>query len=234
VKIPLTIRRFGFRLINALMWSLPPGVQKSFSIYHYDYMFTPAQLCFLCDCLNRTKGVPGSVVEIGCATGHTTVFLSLYINDISDNRQYIAIDTFKGFTREDLSYEYEMRAKRRGSLTKAFTLNKLERFNKTMKYHGIYRVRAVPTDINTFDFATIPGGISFCLLDVDLYRPTKYALQKIHEILKDGGIVVIDDCDPNVQVFDGAWQAYSEFTQSNGVKSEIVLGKLGVIRKPQS
>ncbi len=46
--------------------------------YRYEYMFSPGQLCFLCECLDRTSSLPGPVVEIGCAGGRTTVFLNKY------------------------------------------------------------------------------------------------------------------------------------------------------------
>jgi hypothetical protein len=33
----------------------------------YPYMFSPAQLIFLADCITSVSDVPGSLVEVGCA-----------------------------------------------------------------------------------------------------------------------------------------------------------------------
>src|SRR3981189_1053087 len=47
----------------------------------YPYMFSPAQLIALTDCIKSVSDVPGSFVEVGCAYGATTVFLNKFMND---------------------------------------------------------------------------------------------------------------------------------------------------------
>ena len=68
-------------------------------------------------------------------------------------------------------------------------------------------------------------------LDVDLYRPMKSGLSKLYQGLEPGGVIIVDDCDENDARWDGADQAYKEFMQEIGQPVDIVLGKLGVIRK---
>jgi predicted O-methyltransferase YrrM len=72
--------------------------------------------------------------------------------------------------------------------------------------------------------------ISFCLLDVDLYQPTISALRKVWPMLSPGGIIVVDDCKPANQ-FDGAMQAYTEFTESARLPARYMLDKLGILKK---
>jgi len=43
------------------------------------YGYNPAQLIFLCQCLDQTRDVHGEIAEIGCATGWTTLFLTQYL-----------------------------------------------------------------------------------------------------------------------------------------------------------
>jgi hypothetical protein len=94
----------------------------------------------------------------------------------------------------------------------------------------VTRVRSIRADVNEFDLRS-HGAISFCLLDVDLYRPTKKALGEIYSALSPGGMLVVDDCSPDDARWDGALQAYREFMSENGKPDEIVHKKLGLVRK---
>ncbi len=82
VVVVISLRRSGFRLA-----SLTP--LRKYLYYRYDFSFSPNQLCFLVSCLNRTACVEGRVVEIGCAYGHTTVFLEKHLTTTDDIREYV-------------------------------------------------------------------------------------------------------------------------------------------------
>ena len=49
-------------------------------------------------------------------------------------------------------------------------------------------------------------------------------------MLSLGGIIVVDDCKPDNQ-FDGAMQAYTEFTATHKMPPRFVLDKLGILEK---
>jgi hypothetical protein len=146
-------------------------------------------------------------------------------------RPYIAIDTFSGFVDAHVAHEVAARGKTtQGKFYKSiFSDNSQLWFDTTMRHEGITNVRSVAADITRFDFDTA-GPIAFCLLDVDLYLPIKDTLPKIFAQLSSGGIIVVDDCQPN-SVWDGALQAYQEFCAEQGMSIEIHQKKLGVIRK---
>jgi predicted O-methyltransferase YrrM len=72
------------------------------------------------------------------------------------------------------------------------------------------------------------------LLDVDLYRPMAKALPELWEVLSPGGIMVVDDCNPDDVLWDGSDQAYKEFVATRGLAAEVVHGKLGLVRKPRT
>jgi O-methyltransferase len=196
----------------------------------YQYQFNPGQLCFLCGCVERTASVDGAIVEIGCSNGHTTVFLNKHLNAIKVEKQYFAIDTFGGFTPEDVRVEVHERGKS-GEALDAFTVNSKRWFDYTMSLNSVQRVTSIEADANTFDYDRV-GRISFCLIDVDLYRPVRKALQEVLPRMAPGGIVVIDDCSTQAVAFDGALQAYEEFVRERQLPSQIVHGKLGVIEVP--
>ncbi len=195
-------------------------------------MFTPAQLAFLLRCLEETERVPGAVVEIGCASGRTTVFLNKYLDELNTARRYVCIDTFAGFTEDDVLFETRRRGKASHMLT-GFRINDKEWFDRNLVENGIHRVSSFQGDIKTFDLASTVPCISMCLIDVDLYQPVKCALSKVMPLLSAGGLVVVDDMIDNTH-FDGARQAYRDFTRESRLEEEIVQRKLGVLRAPGS
>jgi SAM-dependent methyltransferase len=207
-------------------------------LYHsfcnvYSYMFSPIELMFLAECVAKVRRTPGSIVEVGCAYGSTTVFLNKYMDDLGINRNYYAIDTFSGFTANDIDYEKEQRQKSPKVVRKLFSSfddNRQTWFDKTMIHNNIHRVRSIQGDANVFDFTAL-APIAFCLLDVDLYLPVKNALPKIYRAMAPGGTLVVDDCW-RVEEWDGALQAFAEFTAETNIETQIIGRKLGVIRVP--
>lgn len=97
--------------------------------------------------------------------------------------------------------------------------------------HGIKNVKAYKEDAKKFDYSLI-GPLAFCLFDVDLYNPTMVVLSKLYDILIPGGIIIVDDCAPDLSIYDGAGEVYSEFCRERGIEQFVVHSKLGVIRKP--
>jgi len=155
----------------------------------------------------------------------------MYMDFQNIEKAYYAIDTFSGFISDDIEFEVAIRGKARKLFTGFFQANKKKWFDGTMQQNKITRVRSIEADVNEFDLTTI-GPLSFSLLDVDLYRPTKKALRELYEVLTPGGIIVVDDCDSSNIRWDGSDQAYKEFVKEIGQAAQIIHGKLGVIRKP--
>ncbi len=99
-----------------------------------------------------------------------------------------------------------------------------------MRQNNITGICSIETDVNEYDLTTL-GPLSFVLLDVDLYRPIRKALPELYQVLSPGGIMVVDDCDPSSDRWDGSDQAYKEFMEERSLPSQIIYGKLGIIRK---
>jgi hypothetical protein len=55
-------------------------------------------------------------------------------------------------------------------------------------------------------------------------------LPKLYRNLSAGGIILVDDCMPH-ELWDGALAAYGEFALDSGIERNIVLEKIGIIRK---
>ena len=190
-------------------------------------MQSPQQLIMLCDLLYKTRYCGGGVVEVGCAYGWTTVFLNRYLSELKSEKKYFALDTFKGFESSDINFEKEKRMKEHEDYSE-FQANSKRWFDETMRINGIRRVTSFKVDVKKFDFSNL-GSISFCLIDVDIYKPTKIALEKVWPLLSPGGVIIVDDCIPNYY-YDGSLQAYSEFIKENNLSEQIV-NNFGIIQK---
>ncbi len=196
--------------------------------YKYRYMFSPSQLGFLCEKITDTSEATGSILEVGCAYGATSVFLNRHIDTLGINVDYYAIDTFAGFTRDDISSEHALG--RRYRYDKDFRGNSKAWFDRTMRRNGVTRVRSFRADAAAFDYSSI-APFRFALIDVDLYRPVLAVLEAVYELMSPGGIIVTDDCQHEGR-WAGAYAAFVEFTTSNALDAVITGDQLGVITKP--
>lgn len=213
------------KLVKTLAFALGQG-PRVFRLY--PFMHEPAQLQFITSTLEDAAHLPGCCLEIGCAYGATTVYLNKYLYNIGLTKKYYAIDTFSGFTDRDVAYEVENRGKS-PILSEFFSDNKFEWVEQSLQHEGVANVELIRADAADFDFSLIPE-ISFCLVDIDLYKPIAAILPRLFQALTPGGVIIVDDCLPNTR-WDGALQAYQEFTRENGMPERIHFEKLGVIRR---
>jgi O-methyltransferase len=196
--------------------------------YRYRFMFAPSQLCFLCQQITSTAGVPGSILEVGCAFGATTVFLNRHIDTLGIDADYYAIDTFCGFTADDISRERAM--DRHYRYRHEFRGNSKPWFDRTMRRNGVSRVTSFRADAAAFDYGRI-APFRFVLVDVDLYRPVLATLERVYEFVSPGGVIVTDDCRPGGR-WSGAYDAFTEFTKVRGLEAIITPDDLGLITVP--
>jgi O-methyltransferase len=198
---------------------------------HYPYMFEPGQLALMVQCLDKTTDVAGCILEVGCMRGRTTVFLNRHLDSLKSTKRYFAIDTFAGFQPKDVEYEVKTRGKDATFDWSGFSNNKKAWFDQAMQNNHIARVQSIQADVNEFDFSCVgPDGVSFCLVDVDLYQPVKSALAKIYPKMSPGGVIVVDDCQAG-SIYDGALDAYREFVMAHGLPERIEQAKIGLIEK---
>jgi len=194
----------------------------------YPYQHKPYQLQYLLECITQTKDVSGAIIEIGCAHGATTIFLKKYLDDLGCSKRYIAVDTFSGFTTDDVDHEIRVRGKT-PLLSTAFRQNKVDWVEHSLELADVHGVELRQADCAAYDYTEV-GPTAFCFIDVDLYKPVLASLEAIHPKLTRGAIVVVDDCQPH-PMWDGALQAYTEYVGKNGLPLEIDCEKFGIIRK---
>jgi O-methyltransferase len=220
-------RTLFVRLVKGIYFSTPLW---RFLLPVMKFDMTIAQLNFITSTLESIKS-DGAVLEIGVGGGSTSVVINTFMKDKSIKRHFYAIDTFFGFTGEDVAYEKNSRQKTDDYL--GYRSNSKKWYEKTLIAHGINDARVIQSDAKKLDYSAI-GPLAFCLLDVDLYKPVEFVLPRLYEILVPGGVIVVDDCALRDSLYDGAGEAYRNFCSKMGMTQELAHEKLGIIRKPIS
>jgi hypothetical protein len=149
------------------------------------------------------------------------------LNSIGLEKRYICIDTFGGFTPEDIAEE---RARRNAAPLTNFRTNSSTWFERTMELNRVERVEVVKGDISEIELPV--DKVSFCLIDVDLYRPVLAALEKVWPRLADGGVLVVDDVSGK-GFFCNAVKAYKDFVTLHDLPANICHDQ-GIVRKPRA
>src|SRR5262245_30335112 len=76
----------------------------------YPYTSDPIELALLVMEMERLRGRPGIILEVGVARGMTTRFMAEHSKRNTGDR-IVALDTFSSFTKRDLDYEMKERGK---------------------------------------------------------------------------------------------------------------------------
>lgn len=229
-----TLRHFLLTFVPAL---------RRLMLHRYPYMYEPMQLAVLIGALDEALShcPGGAVIEVGCAAGHTTIFLSRHLYTREYSGCYYAYDTFSGFTHDDR--QAEIRAGRISSAKQLdFSLNNRRWVQWAIDQNvRMVQTRLVEVDAAQHSFRELNEPVAFVLLDVDVYRPTLNSLNRLWPKLVPGGMMVVDDCrlkDDGTPMtgtkFSGGHQALLDWAQSVRVVPNYVADKLAIVRKPRS
>jgi predicted O-methyltransferase YrrM len=214
------------RLIKALYFSTPFW-RYFLPVMKFD--MTIAQLNFITSTLESVKPA-GAILEIGVGGGATSVAINMFMKQKSIQRPFYAVDTFSGFTEEDVDFEIRQRGKSNSYL--GYQTNSKTSYSKTLIAHGVEHAHVIQADAKDLDYTKF-APLAFCLLDIDLYKPVESVLPRLYEVLEPGGIIIVDDCALEESLYDGAGEAYRNFCAKMGAIPELAHEKLGVIRKPE-
>ncbi|MGH7812730.1 MAG: TylF/MycF/NovP-related O-methyltransferase [Candidatus Binataceae bacterium] len=195
----------------------------------YDLLLEPNELLELMLALQRGETLAGEVIEVGVARGKTTVFLNRFLDSLNSPKAYFAVDTFSGFVAEDVEHERLKRGKENYSYT-GFSYNSADIWRRNVvENNQLRRVRIIPEDIKKVHFDS-GQAFSTALIDVDLYLPTKAALEIIYPLMAPGGTILVDDvCEDGP--YEGAHAAFIEYSSANRIKYRLLPPKCGIITR---
>ena len=173
------------------------------------------------------QGIPGDIIELGVYKGNSFSWmshLSVILEPFSINRRLIGFDTFEGFASIDEKADPSDISSENFADTSYELINaSLQMIDIVRPVNSINRFELVKGDI----LFTLPAYLrkhpwmtcALLILDTDLYKPTKLALETILPIMPRGAVVVFDEY--NYQNFPGETQA---------IKDAIGINKLRVQR----
>lgn len=195
---------------------------------------TLSRILFLARVYERQLAVPGIVLELGCRWGHNLALMATLRNILEPHnywRRIVGFDTFAGFP--SISAEHDRsRYATKGNL--AVSENYESTLNELMSCHEalaprphLRRFELVKGDVSS----TVPAYltkhpetiISLAYFDLDLYDPTKIALEAMLPHLVKGSVLVFDEL------------CLAEFPgETVAVAQAIGLGRLKLVRDPAS
>lgn len=164
-------------------------IENKFTLLGYDRLYTLYQALWECS--------DGIIVESGAYKGGSAKFMSM----IHPTRELYVIDTFKGHAKEDISIKdpnHKVGYFNDASYDKVVSL-----------FCGNPNVHVLKGRIQDVISGIPKKRIGVLHLDMDIYAPTKFALDNLSKMMISGGIIVIDDY--GFKTCDGVRKAVDEF-----------------------
>ena len=166
---------------------------------------------------NYAASLPvGDVIECGCWHGHSTVAIASILADRGFSGRFHVFDSFEGglseFQEKDESY-FELSDNEKRAQIAQFA-SSFEFVGSVTAKFGFVDLHPgwIPDSFGSFD----ARPVKFVHVDVDMYEPTKAALEFFWDDLISDGCIVIDDY--NHGVFEGATKAVDEFLSTKAPK----------------
>tara|TARA_B100000953_G_C17970732_1_gene406036 strand:+ start:133 stop:1005 length:873 start_codon:yes stop_codon:yes gene_type:complete len=194
-KSPLT--KFLLRLkIYAHTSDFEPIIKKELLFFvknqkELDARVSAKKLGIILSLIRKTEEINGDIIELGVASGGTTVMMAHFLKQINSKRKIYAYDTFEGYPYEDKfsvnADDESKKLKGDDSFSLDFVRNKIKKFNMHDK---ITLVKGPFED--TLHLEATPKQFSFIFSDSGLYDSTKFSLDFVWVRLSKNGIILFD------------------------------------------
>jgi hypothetical protein len=198
-------------------------------------LLTPDRLWYLWT-LPRTQveeGIEGDFAELGVFNGGSAYII---YNSVHMARPLHLFDTFEGIPAEQLTdYDYHTKnvvheeAGAKGNMKSGVFVGDLPAVTSLFRgasnvniYKGMFPTTAKALASNI--------KFSFVHVDMDIYEPTRAALEFFYKRMNDGGVFVVDDYGH----LNGVTKAVNEFAAENQLKVIQSAFMKCVLRKPIS
>ena len=171
--------------------------------------------------LKKTEGIKGDVIELGIASGATTIMMAHFLKQINSKRKIYGCDTFEGLPYEDkFSKQSSKNLIGEFSHSLDFVHAKIKKFNVDDK---IILVKGLFEDTLYSELAE--KQFSFVFIDCDLYDATKYSLDFVWPRLSKNGFIIFDNYGGGARNLErGTWgetKAADEFCVEKKIKLHL-------------
>lgn len=165
--------------------------------------------------LSRTldRGIMGDVVELGCYSGTTSLFIQRQLIDSGSDNILHLYDSFEGLPakhQNDSSPAGEQFVAGELSTTKQAVIKNFKRAQLPVpRIHRVWFEQMNDQDL--------PSQICFAFLDGDFYSSIKCSLEVITPLLAAGAVIIVDDYQS--ESLPGAQKATDEWCVSHGLSA---------------
>ncbi len=156
--------------------------------------------------------LPGDILELGVFKGASLVRWATFRNllECQDSRSIYGFDSFGLFPVENISISQDLDFAKEHDDDAGVGIDEDE-LMKAFKLKGIENVSLIKGDI----FDSLPDfleehahlKISLLHIDIDVYEPTKFALEQLWDRIVPDGVLVVDDYN----AVEGATRATDDF-----------------------
>lgn len=162
-----------------------------------------------------SKNVAGDIVEFGCYTGTTSLFIARLLKTLGEQRAFHVYDSFEGLphkTAPDSSVA--------GDQFKAGELKAPKaQLIKNFKHAGLPLPIIHKGWFNKLSEQDIPQRIAFAYLDGDFYESIWDSLLLIESKLSPGAIIIVDDYQS--EALPGAAKAVDTWLKQKNYQTQI-------------
>lgn len=168
----------------------------------------------------KSLNVKGSIIECGVFRGNSLNRLLLFRDMLIGlpTKKVFGFDVFGKFPKQ-LNKKDNRFAKKHNKIAGSGIDEKI--LNQNLKKKGFKNFQLIKGNVektlNNFLNKNKKLKISFLHLDLDVYAPTYYALDKLYKKVSYGGIVLLDDYGK----IHGATKATKDFFKNNRIKYKI-------------
>ncbi len=216
-----------YRFVNRLaLNALSKTVEKVHRISHFDMIIHEN----ICEALDITKNLNGDFVEIGVYKGGSALTainfieeLNLASSNLNISKKAWLLDTYDGFFYDSASGSQDLIWNETHRL---FGVEKtMEYVTKTLSGTNV-NFELVENNICCDSIPHEVRRISVANIDVDMYEPTKAALEKISPLVVAGGIIICEDAVHTPALY-GAFVAMEDFLETPEGSKYIKVHKFG-------
>ena len=175
-----------------------------------------ANINILCDLIERTRHLPGSIADCGVYLGASTAGIGLYLRQRGIEKTIFGFDSFEGFDSGAAARDLELGgAENEDRHLHGFDRTSIHLVERKLRSLGLKNVILVKgffaQSLPDFAARYEPPALqfSFVHLDVNLYESYKVCLEFFYPRLAQGGILLFDEY--NDPPWPGCNKAVDEF-----------------------
>jgi hypothetical protein len=167
----------------------------------------------------KTANISGSIVECGVFKGNSLIRFITFRDMLSNNKKkVVGFDVFGKFPRQQIKQDNKFAKHHDKNIGLGINFSKLLKTLKSKKFKNFSLTKGpIEKTLKIFLKKNKNFKISFLHLDLDVYKPTYYALNKLYKKVSKGGIILLDDYGK----IQGATKATNDFLRINKLNIKI-------------